>query len=132
MVASKAGITINAGPALYDTNILIDYLNGVKAARTELSTATDRAISSITWIEVMVGTPQPFEDSVRRFLATFHLLAVTPEVAEQAVVIRRAMKIKLPDAVILATAQQDGRTLVTRNTRDFGVALAGVRIPYKA
>ena len=41
--------------ALFDTNILIDYLNGVEAARTELGRYSDKAISLITWMEVMVG-----------------------------------------------------------------------------
>jgi len=117
--------------SLYDTNILIDYLNGIKASRTELAGATDPAISTITWIEVMAGVSPPIEDTVRRFLASFRQLAVTPEVAELAVAIRRALKIKLPDAIILATAQVDGRTLVTRNTRDFGAGTAGVRVPYR-
>lgn len=117
--------------SLYDTNILIDYLNGIKAARTELSSATDPAISVVTWIEVMAGVSSPIENAVRRFLATFRQLAVTSEVAEQAVAVRRAVKIKLPDAIILATAQVDGRTLVTRNTRDFRAGMAGVRVPYR-
>jgi len=120
-----------SAPSLYDTNILIDYLGGIRAARTELSRAIDPAISTVTWIEVMAGVEPPLEDTVRRFLATFRQLAVTSEVAERAVAIRRTLKIKLPDAIILATAQVDGRTLVTRNTRDFKNGMAGVRVPYK-
>jgi len=131
MVAGKSAAPAIAMRSLYDTNILIDYLNGIKASRTELAGATDPAISTITWIEVMAGVSPPIEDTVRRFLASFRQLAVTPEVAELAVAIRRALKIKLPDAIILATAQVDGRTLVTRNTRDFGAGTAGVRVPYR-
>ena len=41
--------------ALFDTNILIDYLNAVPQARAELSLHPDKAISIITWMEVMVG-----------------------------------------------------------------------------
>jgi predicted nucleic acid-binding protein len=131
MVASKATMSPLAPASLYDTNILIDYLNGIKAARTELSGASDPAISTVTWIEVMAGVSPPVEDTVRRFLATFRQLAVTSEVAERAVAIRRALKVKLPDAIILATAQRSGRTLVTRNTKDFGAGMAGVRVPYR-
>jgi predicted nucleic acid-binding protein len=79
----------------------------------------------------MAGVSPPVEDTVRRFLATFRQLAVTSEVAERAVAIRRALKVKLPDAIILATAQRSGRTLVTRNTKDFGAGMAGVRVPYR-
>jgi predicted nucleic acid-binding protein len=131
MVAGKATMSPLTPASLYDTNILIDYLNGIKAARTELSGASDPAISTVTWIEVMAGVSPPVEDTVRRFLATFRQLAVTSEVAERAVAIRRALKVKLPDAIILATAQRSGRTLVTRNTKDFGAGMAGVRVPYR-
>lgn len=130
MVASKVASAVTAR-SLYDTNILIDYLNGIKAARAELSGVGDPAISTVTWIEVMAGVPPEVEGTVRGFLATFRQLAVTPEVAERAVMIRQRMKIKLPDAIILATAQADGRVLVTRNTKDFTVGMAGIRVPYR-
>jgi predicted nucleic acid-binding protein len=39
-----------------------------------------------------------------------------------AAAIRRERRLKLPDAVILATARHLGCPLVTRNTRDFGPA----------
>ena len=42
--------------ALFDTNILIDYLNGVDAAKTELARYERPAISVISWIEVLAGT----------------------------------------------------------------------------
>ncbi len=40
---------------LIDTNILIDLMNGVPEAKAELGYFSDFAISSITWMEVMVG-----------------------------------------------------------------------------
>ena len=40
--------------ALFDTNILIDYLTGRSQARAELSLYAEKAISIITWMEVMV------------------------------------------------------------------------------
>ena len=41
--------------AVFDTNILIDYLNGIEAARTELNQYSIRQISVISFIEVLVG-----------------------------------------------------------------------------
>jgi predicted nucleic acid-binding protein len=116
---------------LYDTNILIDYLNGKTEAKAELAGIADRAISIITWIEVMVGVPVEAELKVRRFLATFEQIAVTKEVAEEAVKIRKETRLKLPDAMILATAYVSRRELVTRNTRDFHAGQHGIRIPYQ-
>jgi len=51
-------------------------------------------------------------------------------VAEKAVEIRRAYRIRLPDAVIWATAQVNDAVLVTRNTKDFDPAWEGIRVPY--
>ena len=41
--------------ALFDTNILIDHLNAVPHAREEIGRFESRAVSIITWMEVMVG-----------------------------------------------------------------------------
>jgi predicted nucleic acid-binding protein len=35
--------------ALFDTNILVDYLNAVPEARKELQRYTEKAVSIITW-----------------------------------------------------------------------------------
>ena len=40
---------------LFDTNILIDHLNGIAKATREIKRSGDPAISMITWIEVMTG-----------------------------------------------------------------------------
>ncbi|MGD0941435.1 MAG: type II toxin-antitoxin system VapC family toxin [Terracidiphilus sp.] len=116
---------------LFDTNILIDYLSGISQARLELERYSNRAISVITWMEVMAGTTSVDEKQVRTFLLTFTLLPLTSEVAEQAVSLRRERKIKLPDAIIQATAQVEDRLLITRNTRDFPSRDPDVRVPYR-
>jgi hypothetical protein len=46
-------------------------------------------------------------------------------VAERAAVVRRQMKIKMQDAIILATAEVAGRELVTRNVKDFPAGMRG-------
>jgi predicted nucleic acid-binding protein len=48
--------------ALFDTNILIDYLRGIDAARDELAYYTEKCISIITWMEVMAGAVPETED----------------------------------------------------------------------
>jgi predicted nucleic acid-binding protein len=115
---------------LFDTNILIDYLNGIEKARTELERTANRAISIVTWMEVMVGATLEDEAQIRAFLATFRTHPITSEVAERAVDLRRQRKIKLPDAIIQATAEIAGRVLITRNSRDFSADNLGIRIPY--
>lgn len=116
--------------ALFDTNVLIDYLNGVKNAKMELARFDDKAISVISWIEVMVGTTPATLAGTRAFLAGFALLPINELVAERAVALRQAKRIKLPDAIIWASAQTSDRLLVTRNTKDFAATEPGVRVPY--
>jgi predicted nucleic acid-binding protein len=117
---------------LYDTNILIDHLNGIAKATRELQRTSDPAISMITWIEVMTGASSPEEEAVlRSFLLNFECLPVSSAVAERAAAVRRQMRIKMPDAIILATAEVSGRVLVTRNVKDFPSGMPGVKVPYR-
>jgi predicted nucleic acid-binding protein len=116
--------------ALFDTNVLIDYLAGIRAAKTELARYSDKAISMITWMEIQVGTEPNDQLKVDKFLLKFELLPITMEVSTQAVEIRKQARINLPDAIIWATARLEDRVLVTRNKKDFPIADPGVRIPY--
>ena len=117
--------------ALFDTNMLIDFLNGIPAAKKELDLYQTRVISVVTWMEVMSGG-DPVHDAVTRaFLNGFSIVSVTDAIAERAVKLRRERRIKLPDAIILATSLEQGLMLVTRNSKDFGAKLPGVRNPYR-
>lgn len=116
--------------ALFDSNILIDYLNGIAAAKEEFQHYESRAISVLTWMEVMVGGDLNDDKITRGFLASFEIIAVTEAVAERAVKLRREKRMKLPDAIILASAIEHGLLFVTRNTKDFDPALPSVRVPY--
>lgn len=116
---------------LFDTNILIDYLNGVEQARAELERYSDTAISLVTWMEVMVGVTPETEEIVRGFLGGFVCLPIDQQVSNVAVSLRKQHRIKLPDAIVWATAQMNKRILVTRNTKDFSHDEPGVHIPYQ-
>ena len=117
--------------ALIDTNILIDYLNGIEQAKTELDRYSDKAISVITWMEVMVGATPETEGIIRGFLNGFAALPIDEQVSEVVVTLRKKHNIKLPDAIVWATAQVNKCILVTRNTKDFSQDEPGIRIPYK-
>ena len=117
-------------PVLFDTNILIDYLRGIPQARTECDVHADRAVSVISWMEVMAGSTAANEADARTFLLNFYTLPLGADVAERAFLLRRSSRIKLPDAIIQATAEAAGRVLITRNTRDFPAGTPGVWIPY--
>jgi len=117
--------------ALFDTNVLVDYLNAIPQARTELQRYTEKAVSIITWMEVMVGATGDVEVATRSFLSNFDVIALDRGIAERAVSLRRNHHIKLPDAIIWATAQTHAMLLVTRNTKDFSTDDPSVRMPYR-
>lgn len=117
--------------ALFDTNILIDQLNGVAKAGAEIALYRDRAISAVSWIEVLVGASSGTEEAVRAFLGEFILVPLDEVVSERAVQLRRQHRLKLPDAITLASAQISGRLFVTRDEKDFSNGNPGIRIPYR-
>ena len=115
----------------FDTNILIDALNGHDAARVELRQAAERWISRITWIEVMSKVDAASRPLINGLFADFRLDELDGPISERAAELRRdEPRLKLPDAIILASAQVSGRTLVTRNIRDFPADQPGIRVPY--
>lgn len=116
--------------ALIDTNVLIDFLGGHEKARQELERHARPAISIITWMEVLVGAEPHEEPEIRRWLDSFERIGVDDRVAGRAVAIRRERRIRLPDAIIWASAQVHEMLLVSRNHRDFPRDAPDVRIPY--
>ncbi|MEA3118933.1 MAG: hypothetical protein QOI13_2203 [Paraburkholderia sp.] len=75
--------------ALFDTSILVDYLAGVIAAMKELARYDYRAIGTITWMEVLVGTTAEDEAAIRAWLSSFVVIALDSAVATRAVEIRK-------------------------------------------
>jgi len=117
--------------AVFDTNILIDYLVGSPEAEAEFSRFRDRRVSIVTWMEVLAGARSDAEENViDLFLRDFRVVEITRAVARQAVEIRKTHRIRLPDALIWASAISESALLVTRNTKDFPVDDPGIRVPY--
>lgn len=116
--------------ALFDTNILIDFLNGVPQARDEIARYAGKSISIITWMEVMVGAGKEVETPTRDYLGSFDVIPLDDKVADRAVKLRREHGVRLPDAIVWASADVHALLLVTRNTKDFGRDSPGIRVPY--
>jgi toxin FitB len=98
---------------LVDTDVLIDHFRGQRKLD-----GTGFAISVVTRCELFAGR-NANEDSLRKTLALFDEVDVSPQVAERAGQIRRATGIAVPDALIAATALQHGMAIMTRNVRHF-------------
>ena len=117
--------------ALFDTSVLIDCHIGVPAAAEEIERYDELAVSRVVWIEFLVGARTPNMKQERELLLKeFELIELEPAISAEAVIIRQSTRLKLPDAIILATARVHGLLFVTRNYRDFPRREPHVRIPY--
>ncbi len=118
--------------ALLDTNIIIDYLNGESKAFKEINLYETIYISIVTYIEVLVGVSDTKSvEVIRDYLLSLNIVHVDIDISNTAVDIRKKYKIKIPDALIFASAQKVGAILVTRNTKDFDKNIPLVRVPYE-
>lgn len=118
--------------ACLDSVIVIDYLNGVPEAGRFVPTVLAPAVSMVSWIEVLAGVRDPSAERLARgVLGAMDIVSISDEIAEEAVLIRRTRRLKLPDAIILATARHLGMPLVTRNVKDFDRADPDIVVPYE-
>ena len=112
--------------ALFDSSAVILYFNDALSAESFalMKQAIDNetgAISVITRAEVLAWpshTAQSLQEAIVG-MASFVQLAVDVGVADEAARIRRESNLKLPDALIAATALLRGLPVVTANARDF-------------
>jgi predicted nucleic acid-binding protein len=116
--------------ALFDTNIVLDYLKGLEAAEQEFSLYENIAISIVTRIEVLVGATQNIEREIRDLLDDLTTVQLDNDVAERAIVLRNTRRLKLADAIIWAYAQTQDRLFVTRDIKDFPADMPDIRMPY--
>jgi predicted nucleic acid-binding protein len=119
---------------LLDTGILIRHLRGQRAVirlLPELGRKQSLAISAVTRTEVWAGALEGQAYVTRRLLARMETVPVDRKIADRAGdLIRRARNqgrtLHVADALIAATAVQQGLALVTLNVRHFaglGVSL---------
>jgi hypothetical protein len=107
---------------LVDTDVFIDHLRGT----AELKTGRNRLhYSVITRAELFAGNSA--SHLTVRLLAPFREIPIDRAVAERAGRIRRETGIRLPDALIAASALERSLTLTTSNRRDFET-VPGLRI----
>jgi predicted nucleic acid-binding protein len=104
--------------AVFDTNILMDYLMGRDAALQEFDRYTRRGISIITWMELQSGARSETEsDVIDLFLREFRVIEISRQIARRAAELHRRSKVRLPDAIVWATAEAESARLVTSNKK---------------
>lgn len=106
---------------LIDTNIIIDFSENRLPlnAKPFLAEIIDKEpnISIINKIELLGFSLVTSE--IIEFTDVANIINLTEDIANQTIKIRKKHKIKLPDAIIAATALAHNLTLISRNTKDF-------------
>ena len=111
--------------SLLDSNIAIYLIKGGLDYEVEqklrYATLLGLNLSIITKIELL-GFAFPtseVQDKTERFISKSTILPLDDEIVEKTIELRRIYKIKLPDALIAATAIVFDMTLISRNDKDF-------------
>lgn len=110
--------------ALIDTNVISDYLQGNLPAsghqyvRSLIIAGPN--ISVVTQIELLAwNVSQILHEAIQALIDNSRILPMEHDVVISAAAIRKMYKLKLPDAVIAATAATNHLLLVTRDGKDF-------------
>jgi hypothetical protein len=107
--------------ALLDSNIIIHISKGTLDMESMTGSDYTFSISVVTYMEVM-GYAFNDEDEktlIENLLKQFKVLYIDRDIADEVVSIRARRRIKLPDAIIFATAKIHKCVLFTRNIEDF-------------
>jgi len=118
---TKDDLEMNGTNFLIDTNILIYLTQGKLKTSDFARKGSFLYISSITYIEALGYSflNKDEEQAISVLCEMFERLFLTKEVEKQTILIRKSNKIKLPDAIIAATAMVHNLTLITCNSDDF-------------
>lgn len=111
---------------IFDTNTVIYFLsnsslNDNALEKLDKICAQGQHISVITKLELLGYNFSSFDNEslTKEFIAKSTVYAINEQVEEKTIKLRKSYKIKLPDAIIAATAIVNNLTLITRNTIDF-------------
>ncbi len=120
---------------LFDTDVLIEYLQGKDEAQAYIDNISDTVyMSSITMAELYAGVRKEEElKKLEIFIETFEVTNLNKSIAKTGGLYRNQYKpshgVGLADALIAATAKEIDAQLITFNTKRFPM-LTDVVKPY--
>lgn len=117
---------------VFDTNVILDFLKKKPDAvdLPALNETRDCFVSVITKLELLKKSTitAKEEADILTFLSTVPVLPLDFDIENETIAISRATKLKLPDAIIAATACVFGAEVVTRDVDFLSCAYPALRI----
>lgn len=111
---------------IYDTDVMIWAFRGNRRALKAIDDAADRAISSVTYMELLQGVRNKDEmREMKKFLSrlSFATISVTANISNRAMTIMEETALRsdlgVCDALIFATACETGDVLLSGNKKHF-------------
>jgi len=108
---------------LLDTNAVIYYFRGMQKAIAVFKLIEDANeevnLSVITKIELLSFDNEDELKNIDRLLVNSRIFSLDDEIVDKTIEVRKKYKLKLPDAIIAATAMINNLILVTHNKKDF-------------
>ena len=111
---------------IFDTDVMIWAFRGNRRALRAIDDAASRAISCVTYMELLQGVRNKIEmREMKRFLSKlgFSVLPVSANVSSRAIAIMEETALRsdlgVCDALIFATACESGETLLSGNRKHF-------------
>jgi len=108
---------------LIDTNATIDYFGNKlpEKGANFIDLLVSPSISVITQMELLgwyrISTEE--KEKLQNFINEIAVIQIDHDVIQKTIELRQSHKIKLPDAIIAATAIVNGLILISRNISDF-------------
>jgi hypothetical protein len=113
---------------LFDTDVLVHFLRGHASAATLIGKTPERAISIVSYMELLQGARDKQElKTIKSFLAdfAFEMLPLTENISHRASIYMEEYGLRagmcLADALIAATAVENRLALCTANRKHYVV-----------
>jgi len=117
---------------LLDTNVVLYLLGGRLASPLEPGSYYTSVISEMELLSYSNLTPDD-EGRLRQFLTSVTVVELSGDVKKAAIELRRRHSIKLPDAIVAASAFVLGAELLTNDLQLLRIAgISGKSLPLKA
>jgi hypothetical protein len=115
---------------LLDSNAIIYFFNGEKKIADLIEkTKDDLFVSFITKIEILAfeGADRAIQQKIEEFFDEIKIVLIDDGIIEKTIQYRKNTRLKIPDAIICATAKALGLTLVTAD-KSLSKKIKGIHI----